>query len=216
LSPACDIIVAAQQARFSLPKARRYLARTARREQRIKTQETRNRSLRIRPVGDDDVDALVRLSLLAWEPVFSSFEQILGPAIYAMVYPDWRASQREAVEKVCQDGGKTVVWVGEVDGVVVGFVAYELYEDKTGEVQLLAVHPAHQNLGVGTERNNWALTKMKASRTLSQTVGVLSPNSPESSRDMMPNSIEPKPVIQQIGRYKLDKVKPKMETYRRL
>ena len=128
---------------------------------------------RIRPVCKNDVDALVRLSLLAWIPVFGSFEQILGPEIYAIIYPDWKTSQREAVETVCRDGEKTVVYVAELDGTVVGFVAYELHiKDKTGEVQLLAVHPEYQNLGIGTELNNFALKMMKESGMKMAVVGT--------------------------------------------
>lgn len=120
--------------------------------------------LQIRPVCNEDVEDLVRLSLLAWVPVFASFEQILGPNIYASIWPDWRAGQREAIEMVCNDGEKTRVWVAELDGRVVGFIAYELHtKDKTGEVQLLAVHPDYQNLGIGTELNTFALQKMKES-----------------------------------------------------
>ena len=44
-----------------------------------------------------------------------------------------------------------------------GFITYELDEDKTGEVQLLAVHPEYQNHGIGTELNTFALQKMKES-----------------------------------------------------
>jgi ribosomal protein S18 acetylase RimI-like enzyme len=121
-------------------------------------------NLYIRPVCDDDVDDLVRLSLLAWAPVFSSFKQVLGLDIYTLIWPDWKTSQREGVEKVCQDGEKTSVWVAEVDGTAVGFVAYELKpQDKTGEVQLLAVHPEYQNQGIGTELNKFALKKMQES-----------------------------------------------------
>ena len=127
----------------------------------------------IRPVCDNDLDALVQLSLLAWIPVFSSFEQILGPEIYAILYPDWRKRQRERVETLCKDGEKTVVWVAEVEGIPVGFVAYELrIEDQTGQVQLLAVHPEHQNLGIGTELNNLALKKMKESGMKMAVVGT--------------------------------------------
>jgi len=81
------------------------------------------------------------LSLLAWVPVFDSFEQILGSTIYRSVWPDWKAGQREAIETVCRDGEKTV-WVAEVGGIAVGFVIYELNaKDRTGEVLLLAAHP---------------------------------------------------------------------------
>ena len=54
------------------------------------------------------------------------------------------------------------VWVAEVDGLAVGFIAYELHDkDKTGEVQLLAVHPEYQNDGIGTALNVFALQKMR-------------------------------------------------------
>jgi ribosomal protein S18 acetylase RimI-like enzyme len=121
-------------------------------------------NLHIRPVSNNDVKDLVRLSLLAWVPVFDSFEQTLGPNIYRLIWPDWKTSQRDGVEMVCRDSDKYTVWVAELEGIVVGFLAYELHiKDKTGEVQLLAVHPEYQNRGIGTELNNFALEKMKES-----------------------------------------------------
>jgi ribosomal protein S18 acetylase RimI-like enzyme len=129
-------------------------------------------NLHIRAVCDDDVEDLVRLSLSAWTPVFRSFEQILGPEIYAILYPDWRKTQREGVEGVCRDGDETVVWVATVDGVVVGFVAYKLQEDETGEVCLLAVDPEYQNRGIGTELNEFALARMRKSGMKLAVVGT--------------------------------------------
>ena len=117
--------------------------------------------LDIRPVREDDVEDLIRLSLLAWAPVFSSFEQILGHRIYRLIWPDWRVVQREAVETVCRDRERTAVLVAELDGRAVGFLAYELnLQDGVGDVALLAVHPDHQNRGIGTDLNNAALVKM--------------------------------------------------------
>jgi GNAT superfamily N-acetyltransferase len=119
-------------------------------------------NFQIRPGGNHDVEELVRLSLLAWEPIFDSFRQIMGPAIYTIVYPDWQTTQRETVETFCKERENTVLLVAELDGNVVGFLVYELNrKDKTGEVQLLAVHPDYQNQGIGTELNNFALIKMK-------------------------------------------------------
>ena len=45
-------------------------------------------NLSIRPVNPDDIDALIQLSLAAWEPVFESFLQILGPNRYSLFWPD--------------------------------------------------------------------------------------------------------------------------------
>ena len=118
----------------------------------------------IRPFDDSDIEGVVRLSLLAWVPVFTSFKQVLGPEIYSLIWPDWRTSQSEGVETVCKDGEKNTVWVAELDGTVVGFLAYQLkIKDKVGEVILLAVHPEYQDQGIGTELNIFALKKMKES-----------------------------------------------------
>ncbi len=121
-------------------------------------------NFQIRRFNDNDLDDLVQLSLLAWEPVFVAWENILGPSLYPIaIYPDWRKSQKEVVEKVCRDE-KITVWVAVVDRSVVGFIAYELNETtKNAEVHLLAVHPEYQNHGIGTELNLFALQKMKES-----------------------------------------------------
>jgi ribosomal protein S18 acetylase RimI-like enzyme len=74
---------------------------------------------------------------------------------------------------VCKDSEKYTVWVAELDGIVVGFLAYELHpKDKTGEVELLAVHPEYQNRGIGTELNVFALEKMKESGVKLAVVGT--------------------------------------------
>lgn len=119
-------------------------------------------NLQFRSFNNSDINDLVQLSLLAWEPVFTAWERILGPKLYPIaIYPDWRKSQKEVVEKICNDE-KTMTWIAEVDGKIVGFVAYELNDDsKIGEVQLLAVHPDYQNHGIGTQLNILVLQKMK-------------------------------------------------------
>jgi ribosomal protein S18 acetylase RimI-like enzyme len=120
----------------------------------------------IRPLCEQDVEAVVRLSLAAWVPVFDSFQQILGAEIYREIWPNWRESQRDSIEAVCRDGATTSVLAAEIDGLVVGFLAYELHpEDHTAEVTFLAVDPAYQNEGIGTELNLVALERMRESGT---------------------------------------------------
>lgn len=127
----------------------------------------------IRVSHDDDMEAIVRLSLLAWEPVFESFRTLLGPAVYPVIWPDWRIAQRETVERFCAARENRVVLVAELADQVVGFLVYELnHKDKTGEVQLLAVHPDYQNQGIGTALNTAALTQMKESGMKVSTVAT--------------------------------------------
>ena len=130
-------------------------------------------SLHIRAFAEQDLDAIVELSLLAWEPVFASFKQVLGPQIYPIIYPDWRKSQREGVAAAVKDATKYTTLVAELDGVVAGFLVYELHnQDSTGEVQLLAVHPVYQNQGIGTALNVSALDRMKAAGMKLAVVGT--------------------------------------------
>ena len=101
---------------------------------------------RIRPFEDRDAEAVVDLSLRAWVPVFESIERVLGPEIFGCQYLEgWREDQRRDVEDVLA-ANEGWVWVAEVDGTAVGFVAVELDhpERGMGETSMLAVDPEHQ------------------------------------------------------------------------
>ncbi|MCD4753572.1 MAG: GNAT family N-acetyltransferase [Anaerolineaceae bacterium] len=109
-----------------------------------------------------DVEAIVALGLLAWEPVFESFENIMGPTVFPIIYPDWKKTQREEMEKVCKEADKFDTYVTEVAGKVVGFMTLKLDQEiKKGEIYFLAVHPDAQNEGIGTALNHFAVQKMK-------------------------------------------------------
>jgi ribosomal protein S18 acetylase RimI-like enzyme len=118
--------------------------------------------LRIRPFEDRDAEAVVDLSLRAWAPVFASLEQALGSEIFKRLHPDWRGDQRGAVEEVCTSQ-ETQVWVAEVDGATVGFVATDVFDPKRsmGEISMLAVDPDHHGGGIGTALTEFALDRLK-------------------------------------------------------
>ena len=102
------------------------------------------------------------LSLRAWAPVFASLERVLGSPIFRRLHPDWREDQRRAVEGVLA-AEKSRVWVAEVGGDVVGFVATEVFDAgrRMGEISMLAVDPDHQGGGVGTLLTEFALDRLK-------------------------------------------------------
>jgi hypothetical protein len=82
----------------------------------------------IREYEPSDEDAVVGLSLRAWEPVFAAVEEILGSELVVRLRGDWRASQATEVRDVLASSGKQV-WVAEVNQEAVGFVAATLYRD---------------------------------------------------------------------------------------
>ena len=105
----------------------------------------------IRPLDACDHEPVVALSLRAWAPVFASLERVLGPSgVYTELHPDWRVTQRRAVEAALLADDEHV-WVAEVDAAVAGFVAVTLHDDESiGEVYMIAVDPAFQRTGVAT------------------------------------------------------------------
>ena len=118
--------------------------------------------MRIRPLDDRDVEAVVDLSLRAWAPVFASLERVLGSEIFARLHPDWREDQRRAVQDSCA-ARKSRVWVAEVGASVVGFVSVGVYdpERSMGEISMLAVDPDHQGGGIGTALTAFALDRLR-------------------------------------------------------
>ncbi len=107
----------------------------------------------IRSYRGTDEQAVVDLSLLAWQPVFDSMNQVLGRELFTRLHgPDWRVHQEQSVRGLLADD-TMMVWVAEAgDRGVVGFVAAaEVDRDrKVGEVTILAVHPDAQGRGIGT------------------------------------------------------------------
>jgi hypothetical protein len=67
--------------------------------------------MRIEPYDAHQLDAVIRLSLRAWTPVFDSIQNAMDADLYQVFYPDnWRVSQQKAALDVCA-AEDTNVWV---------------------------------------------------------------------------------------------------------
>ncbi|MBD1867818.1 GNAT family N-acetyltransferase [Cyanobacteria bacterium FACHB-471] len=118
--------------------------------------------MQIEPYAPNQLDAIIQLSLRAWEPVFGSIQNALDAEVYQAFYPvGWRVSQQKAVEDVCA-AEDTNVWVAIDADSTVGFVAVKLHsEDNMGEIYMIAVDPDFQSQGIGTALIEFALAWMK-------------------------------------------------------
>jgi GNAT superfamily N-acetyltransferase len=113
--------------------------------------------MQIAPYDDAMLDALVRLSLRAWEPVFESIEAAMDPEVFRAQHPDWRMTQTNAVEAVCADPGVHVA-VAIEETRVAGFVALKLHTaDRMGEIYMIAVDPDQQRRGIAGALTEYAL-----------------------------------------------------------
>jgi GNAT superfamily N-acetyltransferase len=117
--------------------------------------------MQIEPYDPYHLDAVIRLSLRAWTPVFDSIHKAMNADVYREFYPDWRVSQQEAVESVCV-AEETNVWVAIATGSAVGFVAVKRHsQSRMGEIYMVAVDPDFQGHGIGTALIEFALDWMK-------------------------------------------------------
>jgi len=107
-----------------------------------------------------DATAVVELSLRAWAAVFASFATVLGDALYQRIYPDWAASQAQAVRDALE---RNPTWVAVLDDRVAGFVNVVFDEaERSGEIYMIAVDPAAQRRGVARLLIALALDEMRA------------------------------------------------------
>jgi ribosomal protein S18 acetylase RimI-like enzyme len=115
----------------------------------------------IRPFATIDTDAIVALSLRAWEPVFASIREMLGADLDDEMHgPDWRAYQQRSVEATLASDAHST-WVADEAGAVVGFVALVMHpEDRMGEIYMIAVDPAHQGRGIGAALTSFAVERI--------------------------------------------------------
>lgn len=115
----------------------------------------------IEPYDESRRDAVARLSLRAWEPVFESIETAMGSDIFREQHPDWRVTQRAAVESVCSQESFHV-WVASEDARTVGFVALRLHpEERMGEIYMIAVDPDYQRRGIAAGLTGHSLAWLK-------------------------------------------------------
>ncbi|MGD0811701.1 MAG: GNAT family N-acetyltransferase [Acidimicrobiales bacterium] len=119
----------------------------------------------IREYCQADEEAVVRLSLRAWAPVFASMEEVLGTEISTRLNgADWRDYQAKSVRDTLSDLAVRA-WVAQRDDQVTGFVAATIRDKQRllGEVVMLAVDPPDQGGGVGTALTHHATAWLRES-----------------------------------------------------
>jgi GNAT superfamily N-acetyltransferase len=107
----------------------------------------------IRSFQESELDAIVELSLRAWEPVFESLRDVLGEPIFDRLHrPDWRTVQADAVRSSCTSEDRDV-FVAVADERPVGFatIALNAFHEGMGVVDMIAVDPAYQRRGIATQ-----------------------------------------------------------------
>lgn len=117
--------------------------------------------MQIEPYDESRLEAIVALSLRAWAPVFASVEEAMGSDVFRAQHPDWRVTQRQAVEATCRDADVRS-WVATEDAQTVGFVSLRLHrDDRMGEIYMIAVDPDFQRRGIAGALTRHALDRFR-------------------------------------------------------
>lgn len=80
--------------------------------------------IQIREFVQADTERLVEIALAAWAPVFRSFEEILGPELFFLTYPDWSEEKTHQIREACQPDSHGVILVAIAGETIAGFVSF--------------------------------------------------------------------------------------------
>ena len=116
----------------------------------------------IRRYTPKDIDAVLRVTEVAWAPVFPLMQEDIPDYVYDAFYPEgWNKRQLADVKTMCSDG-VTEIWIAESEGVLSGYLGLRVHpEDSMGEIYIIAVDPAFQRKGVGQALMTFAFDWMR-------------------------------------------------------
>ena len=119
-------------------------------------------NLTLRRAAAADLPSMQSVRGAAFAPIFASFRSLLGDEIYAVAQAPGDAAQGELLASLLAHDSGWTVYVAEVAGGVVGFVAIKLdQQTRVGEIGLNAVDPSHAGHGIGTTMYEFAIARMK-------------------------------------------------------
>ncbi|WP_298046984.1 GNAT family N-acetyltransferase [uncultured Cardiobacterium sp.] len=117
----------------------------------------------ILPYRAQDKNAVLALSLRAWQPVFAEMRRAVPAFVYHNFYPaGWEKRQLADLGTFLDEEAERV-WLAWRGGQPVGWVGIRLHpEDNMGEIYVLAVDPACQRQGIGRHLMTHAFAAIRA------------------------------------------------------
>ena len=101
----------------------------------------------MRDLAPRDVEAVVEIAVLAWEPIYVSYREMLGDELFETLHPDWKREKAGHIRHGLADD-RGAAFVAERDGEIVGFATVYAKSNGVGEIGNNAVHPEFQNQGI--------------------------------------------------------------------
>lgn len=126
----------------------------------------------IRQASEEDLPRMQEIAILAWSPIYTLYEHLMGRQLFNLLFPDWKAEKSSQVSSHLKRHPQWA-FVIEEGHEVVGFLTYSLDEEKKiGEIGNNAVHPDHQGRGMGEAMHREALRRFRECGMLYAKVGT--------------------------------------------
>lgn len=112
----------------------------------------------------EDVEALETIRLKAFKPVFESFRNILGDAIYETAQMPEDVAQQDLLKSYFEGESVWKTWKVIYQSRIIGFISIRLDgQSGVGEIGLNAIDPGFSGKGIGTKMYKFAIGEMKRS-----------------------------------------------------
>jgi ribosomal protein S18 acetylase RimI-like enzyme len=109
--------------------------------------------MHLRDCRQDDLPALVDLTIAAFRPLFeTALPQALDPVVFAHDHGSWQDSYRRDVPALHDPAAQRFITLAEEDergGALLGYVGWQVHPDGSGRLEMVAVHPDARRRGVG-------------------------------------------------------------------
>jgi GNAT superfamily N-acetyltransferase len=116
----------------------------------------------MRSFQPDDLSRLQAIRQATFQPVFSSFRDIVGERLAALAFGCADEEQAALLDEICRSGSVHQMLVCFVDGAIAAVAAFRTDSGaRIGEIGLDAVHPDYAGEGVGTAMYLSVLERMK-------------------------------------------------------
>jgi ribosomal protein S18 acetylase RimI-like enzyme len=119
----------------------------------------------LRSFRTDDLEALVDLTVRAFEPIQHGIRDQLGDELFARQNGNWRQDYRDTLDELTSAENRNRFLVADLDGAPAGYAAWTTHPGPLGlqgEITLLAVDPEHQGSGLGRALIDGACEAMRA------------------------------------------------------
>lgn len=118
--------------------------------------------LSFRKAKSTDREVLEGIRSQSFEPIFASFQNILGEEIYELAQRREDEEQKNILAEMFLEESTWQLYVVEQECEIVGFISFQLNEQTTvGEIGLNAVRPVHSGKNVGTRMYKFANEQMR-------------------------------------------------------